>query len=230
MTPLQLLQNSINEAGLPFDCGIVKSLHPEWPVVISRPDGILVRLDAKGNATPQQITDAEAIVLLADLTESGIDQAAAAEQRLDANAIINPSSRTGLSRLQRAIIEGTRRQLNLLRAQVVDIVTFQIDIPNMPNGSSGLLNPNNSQDIPVANAAFGDLVFAAASYSLQGVEVRGYVHDAGIVRVRILNDTGSALNFPIGVWRLYIVRFDLLPAIEKADIAQFIRDIVGANV
>lgn len=75
--------------------------------------------------------------------------------------------------------------------------TFTWDPSSIASGS-GL----TSSDVSVAGAAFGDAVDVAAPYSLQGLTATAYVKSAGVVVVRLENQTGGAVDLASGTWRV----------------------------
>ncbi|MEO8606005.1 MAG: hypothetical protein ABI629_25770, partial [bacterium] len=61
-------------------------------------------------------------------------------------------------------------------------------------------------DIAVAGAAFGDYVLWAAPYSVQGLSVTAYVHAAGLVAIRVQNESGGAVDLASGAWHVKVIR------------------------
>ncbi|MDQ6418674.1 right-handed parallel beta-helix repeat-containing protein [Paenibacillus sp. LHD-117] len=63
-----------------------------------------------------------------------------------------------------------------------------------------------SADITVSGAALGDFAVVSAPYDLQGITASGYVSAAGIVKIRIQNNTGGTVDLASGTWRVRIIK------------------------
>lgn len=71
------------------------------------------------------------------------------------------------------------------------------DPANMADGT-GLTSP----DIAVTGAAFGMNVTVAAPYDLQGIIATAYVQAADVVKIRLQNETGGAIDLGNGTWQV----------------------------
>lgn len=58
----------------------------------------------------------------------------------------------------------------------------------------------------VAGVNLGDFVIVAAPYDLQDMTVTGYVQSAGVVEIRLQNESGSTVDLASGVWRVLVLR------------------------
>lgn len=59
-----------------------------------------------------------------------------------------------------------------------------------------------SAAITVTGVVFGHRVEISAPYDLQGIICTGYVSAAGMVRIRLQNESGGAINLASGTWRV----------------------------
>lgn len=80
--------------------------------------------------------------------------------------------------------------------------------------ASATWNPANladgageSKDFTVAEAVLGDRVEFFAPYDLQGILCTGAVKSAGVVTLRLQNETGGAIDLGSGSWRVFVKKF-----------------------
>lgn len=60
--------------------------------------------------------------------------------------------------------------------------------------------------ITATGAAFGDHVFVAAPYDLQGIRCFGWVSAANTVKVRFENETGTTVDLASGDYQIKVLR------------------------
>jgi hypothetical protein len=148
--------------------------------------------------------------------QGAVDAAKTAGQRAEAVKLVDDAE--GLAKLVRAVVLATLDEINLLREQVVGVVTFAFDPASLADGAGA-----TKADIAVSGAAFGDAVDVLAPYSLQGIVCAGYVHAANTVAVRLQNETGGALNLASGTWRVAVRRHANMPQRTPAQVRNAIK-------
>lgn len=189
-------------------------------------DGVLVRVSYSQAPTSGQQSTAAGIVQAHNGAAAAVtltrNQAKAVAQAADA-----------LGAAVRGVALAAGDEINILREQVVGVVTATWDPANMANGA-GVTSPAIAVNggTPLTTAAFGDFADVSASYDLQGITATAYVVSAGNVVVRLQNLTGAAVNLVSGTWRVVVRRHaampDRTPAQIKAAVAAKI-DAGGAD-
>lgn len=108
----------------------------------------------------------------------------------------------------RSIVKLSVDQFNLLRGEVIAVVTANWDPANMNNGAGV-----NSPTVNVPNVKFGDELIVCPPYALTGVIAFASVQTEspadgqnGTVMVRLQNFSGSAVNLPNGAWKIVVRR------------------------
>ncbi len=120
-----------------------------------------------------------------------------------------------VAQLERAALMLTMDELNILRAQLVNVVTTAAWNPaSLANGAE-LASPA----FTIPGALFGDSVTAEPlSISRAGLAVNGYVSAADTVVVRLRNGTGGAVDLASSTWRVAVYRAVATPARTAAQI------------
>lgn len=79
--------------------------------------------------------------------------------------------------------------------------SFTYDPASLVDGAG-----ETSGDITVPGAAFGDFVLISAPYALQGITVTGYVKSAGVISIRVQNESGGTIDLANGAWKWMVIR------------------------
>lgn len=87
----------------------------------------------------------------------------------------------------------------VVRSQNTLTASFTYNPGNIASGAGEV-----SGAVTVTGAAFGDAVDVAAPYDLQGIQATGYVSAADTVRIKLSNDTGSAIDLASGSWKIKV--------------------------
>lgn len=124
----------------------------------------------------------------------------------------------------KAICQLVVDELNILRGQIIGVVTSSWDAPNMTNGT-GATSPN----ITVTGAALGDFVEVAADASFAGLVAFGYVSAANTVVIRLHNGTGGAVNPGSITYKVCVRRDTALANRTKAQAITALLAAVSAN-
>lgn len=85
--------------------------------------------------------------------------------------------------------------------KTIDNVVATIDFASIATGAGA-----TSEDITVAGAQLGDLVFVSAAIDTAGLQVFGWVSAANTVKVRAVNNTGSAVDLGSADFYVKVVR------------------------
>lgn len=88
-----------------------------------------------------------------------------------------------------------------LFSSVVANVKATIDFPSVDNGAGA-----TSSNITVTGAALGDHVLVAPIIDTQGLQLFGWVSAANTVKVRIVNNTGAAVDLASAVYNVKVLR------------------------
>jgi hypothetical protein len=111
----QRIRDALEDAGLPFVAALPGRVESGWHVV-TRPDGLIVRLDPRGaGVTPAQQTTADALVLGLDLTTTGLASAEVLALRAAAKTLFDDLQTEG--KALRALAWLLLNQVNALRAR-----------------------------------------------------------------------------------------------------------------
>jgi hypothetical protein len=212
----QRIRDALDAAGLPFDAALVDRVDPGWHVV-TRADGVAVRLDARGaGVTPAQQDSADALVLGLDLTSAGLASAEVLALREQAKAVLDTLE--ALGKILRGEADVFKDEFNIMRRQVVGVKVATWNPTSMTNGTG-----QTSPAVTVAGAALGDFVCVAAPYDLAGVVATAYVSAAGTVKVRLHNASGVTVDFPSGDWRVVVWRPEEMPPRDLGQLRTAIR-------
>ena len=63
-----------------------------------------------------------------------------------------------------------------------------------------------SSGITVSGAVLGDYVLVSAPYDLQDCTVNGYVQAAGLVEIRLQNESTGTRDLASGVWKVKVLK------------------------
>jgi hypothetical protein len=129
----------------------------------------------------------------------------------------------------RSVVKLSVDQFNLIREEVVGVVTQVWDPANIANGA-GLTSPA----VTVPGVQFGDEVSVAAPYSLQGLLACASVQSAGAngtVVVRLHNATGAGVNLGSGTWKVVVYRtVARQPILMSQAKAAIVADVASGSV
>lgn len=159
--------------------------------------GVAIQYDPSATA-PQQVL-AQTTLATFDWSQATHDAWVTGKLRAKAKAEFL-DNRDDLYKLLRALADVIKDEFNTL-GKVVGTASSVWDPANLANGS-GLTSPA----VTVTGAAFGDFVYVAAPYSLQGIVCTAYVSAADTVNVRLQNGTGGAINLASGSWKVLVWR------------------------
>lgn len=78
---------------------------------------------------------------------------------------------------------------------------FTIDLPSLASGGSG-----STQTVTFPEASLGDACNVSCSSNLQGLTVTSYVSAAGSVVIRVINQTGAAVDLPSSNFTVFLFK------------------------